>query len=168
MYFGYARDIREIKAQNPSLQFEVHEVPILPERNVSIASYYVEGISAKSPHPKEALKLMKYLAKKETMEMLYTEQSKKLPLGELYPREDMENILAANPLATPFLRQAATAVSTPFSYDAQDSGMNAELNGYLNNAIREALGAGSSQQAINTLIQGQTEVQGRYFSTIQQ
>ena len=106
---------------------------------------------------------MKYLAKKETMEKLHSEQSKRLPLGDLYPREDMENKLAANPLALPFLKQAATAISTPFSYDAQESGMNAELNGYLNNAIRESLSTSSSQHAIETLIQGQADVQSRYL-----
>jgi len=164
MYFGYARDIREIKSQNSSLQFAVSEVPILPDRKVSIASYYAEGISTKSPHPKEALKLMKYLAKKETLEKLHTEQIKKIPLGDLYPRVDMENKLTANPLALPFFKQAATAISTPFSYDAQESGMNAELNGYLNNAIRESLSASSSQHAIETLIQGQLEVQSRYLA----
>ena len=163
MYFGYSWDIFEIKGKNPDLNFQVTRVPNLPpDRNQTIASYWVEGISSKTKHPKEAFIFLKYLGKKTTLEKLYTLESKTRLFGELYPRRDMKSLLAKNPLLIPFLEQADNAVATPFSSDTYDDAMNSALNTYLGNAVNSILNGTSPETAIDTLGAGETQVLQRY------
>lgn len=166
MYFGYSWDIFEIKAKNPQLKFKVVSVPhINDERNETIASYWVEGVSAKSKHQKEAFTFLKFLGKKETLLKLYSLESKTRPFGELYPRRDMKNLLSSNPLLKAFLDQADTAVSTPFSSDTYDGAMNAALNRYLGNAVNSIIdGSTSPESAVETLGAGEAQVLSEYIS----
>ncbi|MGE5041883.1 MAG: ABC transporter substrate-binding protein [Candidatus Levyibacteriota bacterium] len=163
MYFGYSWDILDIKAKNPSLNFEIVPVPHLAaDRAETIASYWVEGVSAKTKHPKEAFEFLKYLGSKDTLQKMYTLESKSRLFGELYPRKDMKASLASNPLLKPFLDQADNAVSTPFSSDTYDAAMNTALNTYLGNAINAMLNNTSPDSAIDTLGSGETEVLSKY------
>jgi multiple sugar transport system substrate-binding protein len=137
MYFGYSWDVFDIKKLNPELPFEVYPVPSIYKRNMTIASYWVEGVSAKSPNQKEALEFMHYLAQKETAQKYYTETAKVRAFGELYARVDLAETLKDNPLAYPFVSQLGSATSTIFSSDTWDgeSGMNTRANAYLGNVI---------------------------------
>ena len=67
MMFGYSWDILLLKAMAPDLQFEVYPVPQLPGQDKTVASYWVEGVSSATKHPKEAFKLMQFLKRKETV-----------------------------------------------------------------------------------------------------
>jgi multiple sugar transport system substrate-binding protein len=68
MYIGYSWDIFAIKAINPELKFQVSPIPHLPlGRKNTIASYWVEGVSPKSEHQKEAMIFMNYLTKKRNV-----------------------------------------------------------------------------------------------------
>lgn len=151
MFFGYARDIPVIRAQNPSLLFAVNTAPILPGRKMTIASYWVEGVSAKTEHSKEAFEFIKFLSKKETLRRLYEEEAKTNQVGELYPRVDMAEELKGNAVLYPFLVQAPDAFSTPFSSGAQDGGLVDELNTLLGNAVRSVNGSSQSSTAIENL-----------------
>lgn len=164
MYFGYSWDIFEIKQRNPNLNFKVVPVPRLAaDRGQTIASYWVEGVSAKTAHPKEAFLFIKYLGKKSTMEKLFALESKTRLFGDPYPRRDMKSLVADNPLIIPFLEQADNAVSTPFSSDTHDDAMNAALNTYLGNAVNSILnGTTSPESAIDTLGAGETSVLSKY------
>lgn len=159
MYFGYSWDVFEIKRANPDLSFIITSVPHLAGtssfRNNTIASYWVEGISSKTKHPKEALEFLKYLSSKESLEKLFTVQSKGRIFGEPYPRRDLRNSLSTNPLIYPFVSQADNATSSFFSSDTYDNGVTAVLNGYLANSIRSVLANTlSSASAIETLANG--------------
>lgn len=66
MYFGYLRDFPTIKAANPNVNFEAHPVPHLPEQDITIASYWAQGVSVKSKQQKEAMLFLKFLSQKET------------------------------------------------------------------------------------------------------
>ncbi len=167
MYFGYSWDIFSIKALNENLPFSIHPVPILPGRKLTIASYWVEGISSKTAHPKESLLFMQFLAQKETQQKLYTEQSKVRLFGELYARKDLANTLKDNALIFPFIEQAPNAVSTFFVSDTHDDssgnpGINARMNQYLKNAINGTGGNTSAETAIDTLSKGVSQVLKQY------
>lgn len=163
MYFGYSWDIFEIKSKNTDLEFTVVPVPHLTEdRSETIASYWVEGVSSKSKHQKEAMTFLKFLGKKETLQKLYALESKQRLFGELYPRRDMKSLLSSNPLLKTFLDQADNAVSTPFSSDTYDGAMNAALNTYMGNAVNSILEGGSAETAVDTLGAGETQVLGKY------
>lgn len=64
-YFGYSWDIIALRASNPELSFSIYPVPHILGREQSIASYWVEGVSVKSPHQKEAMEFIKFLAQKK-------------------------------------------------------------------------------------------------------
>lgn len=168
MYFGYSWDIFAIKAANPSLDFSVYPVPHLPGRETTIASYWVEGVSSKSKHPKEALLFMKYLARKDTLTKLYTEEAKTRLFGELYPRKDLSASLTDNKLIAPFVQQSGNAVSSFFAGDTKDTGINAQMNGYLKNAVQSVLKDTSPQSALETLTKGVAQVLQQYGQTQQQ
>lgn len=162
MYFGYSWDYFTIKATNPNIAFAVYPVPSLPDRQMTVASYWVEGVSLKTKHQKEALLFMKYLAQKETAQKLYTESSKTRAFGEPYARKDLAETLQSNQLIAPFVTQAPFAVSSFFASDTYDSGVNEKMNAYLGNAVRSILDTTSPDTAVETLSKGVAQVSSQY------
>lgn len=162
MYFGYSWDIFALKALSPDLRFSIAPVPNLPGRQKALASYWVEGISSRSKHQKEAQIFMQFLAKKETLQKLYTETAKTRSFGQLYPRSDMAQSLSGNSFLAPFLLQASYATSSYFASDTYDDGINQEMNVYLGNAVRGSASEISSQTAIDTLDQGVNQLLTKY------
>jgi multiple sugar transport system substrate-binding protein len=158
MYFGYSWDYFAIKAANPDLKFEIVTVPQLPDQSKTIASYWVEGVSSKSRHQKEALLFLKFLTSKESSEKIYSEQSKTRDFGEPYARVDLGNKLKDNPNIYPFISQANNAVSSYFADGTYDNGLNSKLNTYLGNAVNSILSNTSSETAVQTLIEGESQV----------
>ncbi len=162
IYFGYSWDVFQIKAVNPTLPFAVYPVPHLPGSKATIASYWAEGISNKSTHQQEAQLLLAYLSKKETLQKLYTEESKVRLFGEPYPRIDLASTVKDNPYIAPFLAAAPDAVSSYFVGNTYDSAVNIPLDNYLGDAVRSVLSNTSAQTAITTLSQGTAQVLSRY------
>jgi multiple sugar transport system substrate-binding protein len=162
MYFGYSWDAFIIRAQNPQLAFTVSPVPRLPDREISIASYWAVGASQKSEHQKEVMQFLSFLTRRETLEKLYASQAKVREFGEAYPRIDMSSLLTGQNILGPVIVQSPKAQSSYFVGETQDTGLNAQMNGYLGNAIRAILGNTSAESAINTLSQGVSQVLDRY------
>lgn len=163
MYFGYSWDIFTIQALNPALRFQVSPVPHLPlGRRITVASYWVEGVSQKTKYQKEAMLFMKYLTKKETLQKMYTQASKTRPFGEIYPRVDMADSLRDNVLIYPFVAQAKDAVSTFMASDTYDNGLNEKSNTYLGNAVASILDNTSPESALETLSAGIAQVLQKY------
>lgn len=162
MYFGYSWNIFTIKTINPSLSFQIVPVPHLPKRTFTIASYWVEGASIKGKNQKEAMLFLKFLAKKETEQKLFTEESKIRLFGEPYARLDLAESLKSNSLLYPFVSQSPQAVSSFFVSDTYDNGLNSQMNAYLGNAVRSISNNTSSQTAIETLSAGVSQVLRQY------
>ena len=162
MYFGYSWDYFSIKAQNPNIAIDVAPVPqLISTDKVNIASYWAEGISANSKHPNEAFLFMKFLAKKETQEKLFTQQSKVRLYGEPYSNKNLADKLK-NSVAFTFVDQAKTAVSTPFVDGTNDNGLNDKLNAYLKDAVNAILSGSSGESVNETFIQGFNQVLGQF------
>ena len=164
MYFGYSWDFFTIKALNPKLTFETHPVPHLPNQNMTIASYWAEGVSVKSKYQKEAMLFMKYLAQKESEQKLFAEQSKTRAFGEPYARVDLANLLKDNAVVYPFVSQGNEAVSSFFASDTSDNGLNSKSNTYLGDAVNSMLNGASPQSAVDTLSKGVNQVLQQYGS----
>ncbi|HVZ67187.1 MAG TPA: sugar ABC transporter substrate-binding protein [Patescibacteria group bacterium] len=163
MYIGYSWDIFEMKNINPNLQFAIVPVPRLPGRSMSVASYWVDGVSAKTKYPSEAFKFLNYIASTEVMQNLYAQESKTRAFGELYPRSDMASQLKSNTLIYPFVQQGKDAVSTIFSSDTYDGEMDDAMNNYLGNAVRSIADDSSSPDtAVDTLAKGVSAVITKY------
>lgn len=166
MYFGFSYDIFTIKSLNPNIAFSITSVPHLLGRNVTIASYWVEGVSNRSKHQKEAMEFMNFLSQKDTEQKLYSEEAKTRLFGEPYARVDLADSLKGDPLAYPFIQQAPSALSSFFAGETYDTGINAQMNGYLGNAVREVLSNASPQTAASTLAQGVAQVLNQYAAPI--
>lgn len=162
MYFGYSWDIFTIKVINPNLAFQVVPSPQLPNQSLNVASYWVEGVSKKSKHQKEAFELIKFLTRKETVQKLYTEEAKTRLFGAPYARGDLAETVKDDPFVSIFVNQAKTAVSTPFSSDTFDNGLNEELNTYLSDAVRKSLGNTSVRSSFETLVAGVAQTMEKY------
>ncbi len=166
LYFGYSWDIFRIQKISDSLRFKVYPVPGLQGgKNATIAGYWVEGASSKGKNQKEALLFMKYLARPETAQKLYAEQSKIRAFGEPYARTDLADSLKDNELVYPFVSQLPYARSTYFSSDTHDGdgGLNSALNAYLGNALTTlANGEKSVASTSKTMNQGVLQVYKKY------
>lgn len=150
MYFGYSSDFFTIKSINPNLAFDIYPVPSLPGQNITIASYWAEGISSKTKYQKEAIFFIQFLSRKETMQKLFTEESKIRNFGEPYARADLADSLK-NSIAYPFVKAAPSAVSSFFVDGTYDNGLNSKMNSYLNIAVESILKGKSPQSATETL-----------------
>lgn len=159
MYFGYSWDVFVIKAMNPTLQFTIHSMPrVRGGKNMTVSSYWAEGVYAKTKHPKEALLFMQYLAKKETQQKLFSEEAKTRLFGEPYSLINLADSLKDNPLVYQFVSQGPSAVSTFFASETHDNGLNAQANAYLGNAVRAVLNNTSAASAVDTLSQGVAKI----------
>jgi multiple sugar transport system substrate-binding protein len=163
MFFGYSRDYFAIKKYNPKLSFQIVPVPQLPNQNVTFASYWVEGVSAKSTHQKEAFLFMKFLAKKETEQKLFEAESKVREFGEPFARVDLAETLKNNTYAYPFVLQAQNATSAPFVDGTYDNGLNQQLNANLSDVINAYLqGSGSDSDTVQGFITNVTKTLQQY------
>ena len=165
MYFGFSWDIFTIQQLNKNTKFKIYPIPSLYGKNTTIASYWAEGVSARSPNQKEALLFMHYLAQEETAQKFYTEASKVRLFGEPYARTDLASSLKTNPLVYPFIQQADNAASSFFASKTHDGdgGLNFLANSYLSNAINSLVGDNNATQtAVDTLDQGVAQVFEKY------
>lgn len=162
MYFGYAPDYFAIKSQNPNIHMQVVPVPqLVSDNKVNIASYWVEGVSRRTAHPKEALIFMKFLARQSTQEKLYAQESKSREFGEPYSYVSLADKLKGTP-AFVFVDQSKNAISTPFISGTSDSGLNTKLNGLLKQAIDGITSQSDEKETIDTFLQGYSEAVGEY------
>lgn len=162
MFFGYSYDYFTLKNLNPTLDFQAYAVPHLPGRSITIASYWAEGVSAKTKHQKEAMLFMHFLAQKETEQKFFTLESKSRLFGEPYAHVALADSVKDNQFVAPFVSQAQNAASTLFSGETYDTIINAPLNGYLGNAIKSLFVDVAPESAVDTLFQGVSQVLSKY------
>ena len=162
MYFAPSWRVFNIKEINPDLKFEIVPVPQLPGNKISWASYWVEGVSKKSEHQEEAWEFLKFLSKKETMQKLYSEESKVRLFGEIPPRVDMASLYQSDPHVAPFLEQAPYARSWYLASRTWDNGINEKMIKYFEDAVNAVLEGKTAKEALQTCAQGVSQVLSRY------
>ncbi len=170
MIFAPTWQALAIKTLNPNLNFKTAKVPQLPCDKqpcitVNWASYWVEGVSSKGKHQKEAWEFLKYLSDQNTMKKLYELEIKSRNLfGEPYSRVALASSLSDNPYLSPLIAQAPTMKSfyiTSRTNDG-DTGLNSTLIVYLKNAVN-ALSSGTSvETALKTVDEGFKQVYTRF------
>ena len=165
MYFGYSWDVFQIQQLNPNLHFKIYPVPSLYGKKTTLASYWVEGVSSKSPNQQAAMDFMQYLAQKSTAQKFYTETSKVRAFGEPYARKDLQSTLKENQLVYPFVEQLDDAGSSFFVSDTKDgdTGINSMMNTYLQTTINTVIvDGGSADSAVQDLQSGVNQVLQKY------
>jgi len=172
MYLAPSWRVFEIKAQNPNLDFKVVPVPQLPkqsssEANVAYATYWVEGVWAKSPNADTAWDFLKFLATRESLQKMYTAAARTREFGEPYPRVDMQSLLVADPLAGAFVAQAGEAQSWYLASRTFDgpTGINSQISAYFEDAVNAVNEGGRSTKVLETAAAGVAQVLTQYGLT---
>jgi multiple sugar transport system substrate-binding protein len=156
-------EILSIKSVNPDIDMKVVPVPVVPgTASLSIASYWVEGVSRFSNNQMEAWKFLRFLTEKENMTKLYEIQSKTRPFGEPYSRVDLAPLLAQNPYLSAVIKQANNLYSLPLISRTYDNGLNDEIIKYLENAINSTILGVSYKEALETAKAGLAQVFTKY------
>ncbi len=152
----------DVKQINPNLRFKIAPIPQLPGTPVSWASYWAEGVSAKTKNKEQALVFLKYLTSKETMTKMYTEAGKARLFGEPYSRADMAEALKDDPFVGAYITQAENARSFPLASRTFDNGINDKMVKYLEDAINAVAKGSSPKEALQTAANGFRQILGSY------
>ena len=151
--------IIEIKQSNPDIDIKTASLPVLPGgQPISIASYWVEGVSRTSKNQEEAWKFLKYLTTKEIMEKLYKTEAETRLFGEPYSRVDLQQKLIQNEYIGPVLEQAPFMKSLPVISRTYDNGLNDQIISYLNDAVEATIQGVSYEEAMGKASQGVKQV----------
>lgn len=152
-------EIITIKTANPEINLKVVPVPSIPgSKAVSIASYWVEGVSRVSSNQLEAWKFLKFLSQKENMTKLYELEAKTRLFGEPYSRVDLAPLLTDNEFLRAVITQANSFVSVPTISRTFDAGLNDNIIQYIANAINATAQGVSYEEALKTAKQGVDQV----------
>lgn len=152
----------EIAVINPKLRFHISPIPQLQGNAVAWASYWVEGVSSRSPNQEAAWEFVKYMTSKETAQKLYTQASSTRLFGEPYARIELANTIAEDPYLGAFVKQATYARSFPLASRTFDSGLNDKLIQYLTDGVNGMTNGGSPTQVLTTVSQGFRQVLSSY------
>ena len=153
----------EIKTANPDIDMKVVPVPTVPGANaLSLASYWVEGVSRYSVNQIEAWKFLKYLVEKENLTKLYELQSRIRPFGEPYSRVDLANLLVQNQYLGAVMKSANNYVSAPIISRTFDNGLNDNIIQYIENAINSTIQGVSYSEALSVAKKGINQIFVKY------
>lgn len=152
-------EVLAIRAANPDIKVKVASVPSVPgSPAISIANYWVEGVSRYSKNQLEAWKFLRYLVEKDNLTKLYEVESRLRPFGEPYSRVDLAPILVQNEYVGAVIKQANNYVSVPAISRTYDNGLNDQIVQYIENAINSTAAGVSYSEALKTAKSGVDQV----------
>ena len=170
MIFAPSWEAFTIAAINPDLNFSTSPVPQVAgaEKQVAWASYWAEGVNAKSPNQQQAWEFLKFMAQKESLEKFYklTAETRVL-FGEPYPRRDLVETLGQNEYLASLAQQGEYAQSFYMASRTFDNGINDGIIQYYKNAVNSLDSGNSPQEALETAAQGITQVLERFNVVIE-
>lgn len=165
MIFAPSWRVHDIKAINPQLDFAVTGVPQLDNENpVAWATFWAEGVSAKSKNKDASWAFLKYLSTQEVLRKFYNDASQYRAFGEIYPRVDMVSELQSSDLVGAYLSDAPLAKSWYMSSFTHDNGINDQIIKYYEDAINTVLSGSDVAKALETAKTGIATVLSKYSS----
>jgi ABC-type glycerol-3-phosphate transport system substrate-binding protein len=177
-YFGPSWRVFDIKKLNPNFTFGVAAMPQLPTTasvsteevganpqltDIYWATYWTEGVNAKSENKEEAWKFLEYLSSTEVLEKMYQTNSQTRAFGEIYPRRSLSEKVSSNPIVKPFVETANKATSWYLASNTGDDGVNTQMQKYFSDAIGAILAnSNEASDAVGTLANGIKQLQQKY------
>ena len=156
-------EILVIKQANPEIDLKVTTLPVVPGNPpISLANYWVEGVSKYSKNQIEGWKFLRFLIEKENLTKFYQQTSKTRLFGEPYSRVDLASLLVQNQYIGPVIQQAKNMKSLPLISRTYDNGINDEIIKYLENAINSTINGVSYQEALDTAQKGIEQIFKKY------
>ena len=178
-YFGPSWRVFNLREINPQLSMGIAGVPQLPKittvsaaeaekegvelTNVNWASFWVEGVSKKSKHCKEAWQFLEFLAGKEGLAKMYAAASQIRDFGEIYPRRDLAEELMTDNLLGAFVSGADKATTWYLTDRTFDAGLNDQMIKYFEDAVNAMVEDGrEAGGVIETLDAGVKQILDKY------
>lgn len=156
-------ELLTIKAANPDIKIKVLSLPAVPgTKPISLASYWVEGVSKYSKNQLEAWKFLRFLIEKDNLTKMYETEAKTRIFGEPYARVDLASLLVQNEYIGAVIAQANNYQSLPLITKTYDNGLNDEIIRYLENAINSIVNGVAYNQAAKTAATGVAQVFSKY------
>lgn len=155
MYFAPSWRASEIRNSQPLLHFKIAPVPQLEGNKVAWASYWAEGVSAKSTNKDAAWQFVKYLQEDQTLINLY-EQSLKTPgmlIGKPYPKISLADKLlkdTPDPYIAAFIQDAPYMRSFPMASRTSDNSINDQTIKAYEDAVNDVLHGTPAQTSLIT------------------
>ncbi|OGM05945.1 hypothetical protein A2125_02380 [Candidatus Woesebacteria bacterium GWB1_43_5] len=169
MYFAPTWRVFEIQQKNPNLKFRTVFLPQVPkdsptQPNVSYATYWVEGVWAKSKNKKAAWDFLKFMSEKQTLEKFYQDASAVRGIGEPYPRVDMAGLLREHPILGSIITLAPEAKSWYLASRTYDgpTGINSQIESYFRDAVNAVNLGRPAKSALETAAAGVNQVLTQY------
>lgn len=163
MIFVPGWEILSIKSANPDIELKVVPVPTVPGGSpVSLANYWVEGVSKYSKYQPEAWKFLRYLVEKDTLTKIFELQSKIRTFAEPYSRVDLASLIADDDYMGAVVKQADFYNSMPVVSRTFDNGLNDEIIVYLENAVNSTVQGVDYGSALSTAKKGVDQVFAKY------
>lgn len=169
MYIGPSWRAFEIKQQNPNLNFKTVKVPQLAKTNpsepdVSYATYWADGVWARSVNKTEAWNFLKFMSQKEALQKMYLNSTRTRLFGEPYPRVDMASLLVDDPIVSGVIAGALDAQSWYLASRTFDgpTGINTQINKYFEDAINAVNEGTPVTKALETVAAGVNQVLSQY------
>lgn len=157
--------ILNIKSINPEIQLKVAQVPRgIDGKPLSLASYWVEGVSKYSNNQVEAWKFLKFMSTKESQQKLFETQSKVRLFGTASARKDLSEDMLKNEYLAPIIQQADSYKTLPLAdrtFDGE-TGVNTRIIDYLRNAVNSTANGVSYDEALKTAQSGVKQVLSTY------
>lgn len=169
MYFGPSWRAFNIKEMNPSLKFKTVPLPQVPkddpdEPDITYATYWAEGVWARSSNKETAWQFLKFLSEKENLEKFFQSASSMRGFGEPYPRVDMKDLLLTHPILGSIINLAPDAYSWYLADRTFDgpTGINTQINTYYGDAVNAVNKDEDPLDALTVTAQGVSEVLSQY------
>jgi ABC-type glycerol-3-phosphate transport system substrate-binding protein len=169
MYFGPTWRAFEISQQNPELRFKTVPLPQLPkdtptQPDISYATYWVEGVWTRGSNKDAAWDFMEFISSRTSLESMYQNASATRAFGEPYPRTDMAELLTSHPIVGSVVTQAPDAQSWYLASRTFDgpTGINTQIIKYYEDAINAVNLGDRSDEALETVAAGVTQVLSQY------
>lgn len=169
IFFGPSWRAFEIKQQNPNLNFRTYSLPQLPKASpnqpdVSYATYWVEGVWARSQKKEAAWEFLKFLSSKSSLEKMYQNAAKTRAFGEPYPRAEMQELLVTDPVVGSIISQAPDAQSWFLQSRTFDgpTGINSQITKYYEDAINAVNSGVRADKALETVASGISQILSQY------
>ncbi len=156
---------KDIKAINPSLSWQVVQVPQLPDiEPVNWTSIWFEGVSKNSKYPVEAWKFISFLASANAQQLLFDSATADRGFPQPPANKAVAEIASKNPTLAPFINSLNTARTFYTASKTQDSktGLNSRLIKYLEDAVNSTAVNQEDTKTLDTLSNGFTQVLSQY------
>jgi len=156
---------RDIKLINPSLSWQVVQVPQLPDIDpVNWATIWFEGVAKNSAHPQEAWKFVSFLASAKAQQILFDSATTERGFPQPPAHKAVAEIAIKNPVVAPFIESLKTARTFYTASMTQDSptALNSRLIKYLEDAVNSTATNQEDNKIVSTLNNGFTQVLSQY------